>query len=80
MVEGDGRWDWTRLQFVLSENGLQRLGVTDNQTVNDFLWKAARRLKGPQRVRSFLRLVLNDGLLTSAETHDGGGKLQQLWM
>ncbi|KAK5813517.1 hypothetical protein PVK06_028968 [Gossypium arboreum] len=84
MVEGDGRWDWTRLQFVFSENGLQRLGVTvppnnndeddrlcwrwesrrcfsvksaysseqNNQTVNDFLWKAAWRLKGPQRVSS----------------------------
>ncbi|MBA0702545.1 hypothetical protein Goari_022988 [Gossypium aridum] len=35
--------------------------------VNDFPWKAAWRLRVPQRVRSFLWLVLYDGLLTNAE-------------
>ncbi|MBA0748163.1 hypothetical protein Gogos_005011 [Gossypium gossypioides] len=53
-------------------------------TVNDFPWKAAWRLKVPQRVRSFLWLVLYDRLLTNAERvrryMAEEASLQQLWI
>ncbi|PPR94731.1 hypothetical protein GOBAR_AA25939 [Gossypium barbadense] len=70
MVEGDGRWDWTRLQFVFSENGLQRLGVTVPPNNNDeddrLCWRAVKTRSAniqPSKLTEFISLSLKDWIL-----------------